>query len=185
MWKTIIPSLALLSLAACGDGKADAARQLEQAREAPAEDAPQFAKVLELHGFDMPLSVGLPEVGTPMAGTDSLFAQALWLEEFGHLVVRAGDRFAITIAEEPADVERLKQGMEQDLLRKFTIMEERPGQLIYKAEYPDSPELTFIHFYRVVEADGRTFVVEDMDGGQYNEAEIRFMAAAVQPLPLP
>lgn len=171
---------AVLALAACGDGKADAVRQEQQA--APPAPPRQTAQVLELEAFELPLAVGLPEVDKPIEGTDSLYAQALWVEEFGHMLVRAGDRFALTIAEEPGDIQRLKADMERDMLQKHTVVEETPNLVIYRSEFPDSPDLVFMHFYKVVRALDREFVVEDAGQTRFNEADIRFMADAVYPL---
>ncbi|MCW5899848.1 MAG: hypothetical protein KIT10_11325 [Flavobacteriales bacterium] len=167
----IIP---LLLLAACGDGKREAAQRLA---EMEAENAKQ-EYLLDLQAFDLPLVVSLPEVIDP--GADSTYAKAKWNEEFGHLRVTAGPRFAITITEDDGDVARLKADLERDMLRKHSILEEGPDLLVYRQEYPDDA-LVFVHFYQVVEADGRRFVVESAGDGRFNEADVAFMVRSVRP----
>ncbi len=161
---------ALLALAACGDGKKEAA---EQSTEANTNTAPSY--VVDLATYDLPLTVDLGDRST--LGADS--AVVAWNEEFGWLTVKAGERFSITISEESGDMARLKADLERDMLQKHTVMEETPELLLYRSQFPDE-DIVFIHFYRVIQAGGRTFVVEEAVEDRFNEADIKRMASAVQ-----
>ena len=175
--KHVLPLLAMALLAACGDGKADAARKLAEAQAAAAAEAAAVEPyLLDLAAFDMPLAVSIPELTTPDA--DSTYGRAVWNEEFGQLRVKAGDRFGITITEEEGNIARLKADMERDMLRKHTILQEAPDRLVYRSQFPDET-LVFVHFYRVYTVGDRSFVVEDLQGGQYNEQDIARMLEAV------
>jgi len=166
-------------LVACGDGKADAARKLAEAQaQAEAESAGVVPYLLDLQAFDMPLAVSLPEMITPDA--DSTYGRAVWNEEFGQLRVKAGDHFGLTITEDMGDLARLKADLDRDLLRSHTILQEAADRLVYRSEFPDQ-DLVFIHFYRVIEVEGRSFVVESMPEGRYNEQDVARMLEAVRP----
>lgn len=177
--KTFLPILILALLAACGDGKADAARKLAEAQaQAEAEASAGEAYLLDLSAFDMPLAVSLPEMLTPDA--DSTYGRAVWNEEFGQLRVKAGDHFGLTITEDMGDIARLKADLDRDMLRRHTVLQEAPDRIVYRSEFPDE-DLVFVHFYRVIEVEGRTFVVEDMAEGRYNEQDVARMLDAVRP----
>jgi len=130
---------------------------------------------VDLAGSGFPLTVELGDAAT--LGVDS--AQVKWNEEAGQLEVRAGERFGILITEEPGDIPRLKADLQRDQLRTSTIIEEKNDRLIWRSAFPDE-EIVFVHFYRVVEADGRMFVVQDDDHGRYSEADVSRMAGAVR-----
>lgn len=158
-------------LSACGDGKKEAAEQLadDTATEMPA------AWVLDLSTHDMPLTIDLGDRST--LGVDS--ATVVWNEEFGWLEVSAGERFMLTITEGPGDIERLKADLERDMLQKHTIIEETPVKVIYRSQFPDE-DLVFVHFRQVITVGDRTFVVEDVREGRFNEMDIARMAGAVK-----
>ena len=163
----------LLLMAGCGDGKADAAREL-----AEQEAASTSGATVDLGRFDLPLVVVLPPNGAPE--NDSLFGQPRWVEDFGHVELHAGPHFGITIAEEEGDMARLRSTLERDMLRTHTILEETPELLVYRQQFPDE-DLVFVHFYRIIETQGRTFVVESHGQGRYNESDVALMREAVQP----
>ena len=124
---------------------------------------------------DMPLEVDLGDRAT--LGVDS--ASVAWNEEFGELRVNAGERFAISVSEEPGDIARLKADLERDMLRKHTVLEETPDQVVYRSQFPDE-DLVFVHFYRVITVGDRTFVVQDAAEGRFNEADVKRMVASVR-----
>lgn len=176
--KTFLPILILALLASCGDGKADAARKLAEAQAlADAEAATVQPYLLDLQAFDLPLVVSLPEKLTP--DEDSTYGKAIWNEEFGQLRVKGGDHFGLTITEDEGNILRLKADLDRDMLRKHTVLQEAPDLLIYRSQFPDE-DLVFIHFYRVMTVGDRSFVVEDMADGRYNEADVARMSQAVQ-----
>lgn len=154
-------------LISCGDPSPDV--DLQNQMTAPTSLA------VDLDGSGFPLTV---ELGDPTTfGVDS--AQVKWNEEAGQLEVRAGDRFGILITEEPGDLARLKADLQRDQLRTSTIVEEKPDRMVWRSTFPDE-EIVFVHFYRVVEADGRMFVVQDDDHGRYSEADVYRMVDAVR-----
>ena len=173
--KLLLPSAAgalALALAACGDGKADAAKKM-----AAAADSTRMAAMVDLSAHHMPLMLEMPD-GLPGPAL-------LWKDEIGKLSVRAGDRFALDIHEAPADLGRLKADLDRDLLKRNTIVEETPDLLIYRSEFPDDTALVSFHFNRSITVGDRTFQVEDApdDGAFFTLDQIKRMAAAVRPKP--
>lgn len=165
---------AVVLLAACGDGKKEAAEKLAAMNDSIA--AAQASRSIDLSAYDTPLLVDLGDPAT--LGVDS--GTVKWNEEFGQLEVSAGERFALAITEEPADLARLKADLDRDMLRKHTILEETPDRLVYRSQFPDE-DLVFIHFLRIVQVGDRTFVVRDAEQGRFNEADVVRMVGAVRP----
>lgn len=166
--KSALSFVLALSLQACGGG-ADPGQ--DSVMDAP----PSASLAVDLHGFDLPLTV---EFGDPATlGVDS--PSVRMNEDMGQLEVQAGDRFSILITEEPGDIARLKADLERDPLRTSAIIEEQPDRLVWRSSFPDE-EIVFVHFYRVLEVDGRTFVAQDDDRGRYNEADIARMIGSVR-----
>ncbi|MCC6840921.1 MAG: hypothetical protein IT230_12260 [Flavobacteriales bacterium] len=170
MKSLIVPPVVAFTLlmSSCGDGKADAVKQM-----AAVADSIKAASTIKLAEHHLPLSVQVP-VGLPAA-------TVLWKDEVGKLSVRAGDHFALEIYEAPADMDRLKADLDRDLLKKNTILEDKPELLIYRSEFPDDSTLVFHHFNRSIAVGDRTFQVEDLrEGEPFSLQDIRRMAAAVQ-----
>lgn len=166
-------SMALL--AACGDGKADAAQRM--AAQADSAQAAAQATV-DLAQFDVPLLLTPPDKQL----TGGAAPTVLWKDEIGKLEVKAGEHFGLTIVEEPGDIARLKADLDRDLLKKNTVLKETPDLLVYKSEFPDDPSLVFVHFYQVMRSGDRSFVVEDVQAGmRFTEQDVERMAAAVGP----
>lgn len=131
---------------------------------------------VDLSAHHMPLLLVLPD-GAPGA-------QVVWKDEIGKLMVRAGDHFALEVYEAPEDLARVKGDLERDLVQKNTVVEEGPGLLIYRSEFPDDTTLVFYHFNRSITAGDRVFQVQDANGeGPYNLEEVRRMAQAITPRP--
>lgn len=168
--KYAILSASLIMLGACGGGAPEAGDQATQA-----DTTAVATLVVDLAPHDMPFTLDLGDPAT--LGADSVAVR--FNEEFGWLEVRAGERFALTIAEEPGDLERLKADLERDMLQKHTVIEETPELLVYRSQFPDE-DLTFIHFQRIVTVVGRTFVVQDAQGGRFNEADVARMTGSIR-----
>ena len=160
----------VLGLHACGDGKHEAADQ-----QVPADTTAVASLVVDLAPYDVPFTLDLGDAAT--LGADSVAVR--FNEEFGWLEVRAGEHFALTIAEEPGDLARLKSDLERDMLQKHTVVQETPELLVYRSQFPDE-DLTFMHFQRIVTVAGRTFVVQDAQGGRFNEADVTRMAGSIR-----
>lgn len=153
---------------ACGGGT-------DSGQDAVSDSTPAASLALDLHGFDLPLTV---EFGDPATlGVDSPSVRLN--EDMGQLEVQAGDRFSILITEEPGDITRLKADLERDQLRTSIIIEEQPDRLVWRSSFPDE-EIVFVHFYLVLQVDGRTFVAQDDDRGRYNETDIARMIGSVR-----
>jgi len=166
---------AMALLVACGDVTGPAADGN------PATDSTAAATLppIDLAGH------GLPLLLTPL---DKQFTEGqepaiVWKDETGTLEVKAGDHFGLVITEEPGDIPRLKATLDRDLLRKNTLLTETPELLTYRSEFPDDAMLVFMHFYQVVKAGDRTFVVQDIDGQPFNQQDIERMVAAISPKP--
>ncbi len=97
----------------------------------------------------------------------------------GQLELHAGERFSILVTEESGDIARLKADLERDQLRTSAIIEEQPDRLIWRSTFPDE-DIVFVHFYRVIQVDGRSFVVQDDDRSRFSEADVSRMVAAVR-----
>lgn len=161
-------------LAACGDGKADAAKRMAAA----ADSASSATATVDLAQFDLPLLFTAPD----KQYTEGAQPTILWKDEIGKLEVKAGEHFGLTIVEEPGDIARLKADLDRDLLKKNTVLKESPGMLVYKSEFPDDPSLVFVHFYQLVKAGDRAFVVEDVQAGmRFTEQDVERMGAAITP----
>ncbi|MBP6392357.1 MAG: hypothetical protein KA175_11920 [Flavobacteriales bacterium] len=164
--------LSIALIAGCGDGKQDAADKM--AEEAAADST--TAAVLDLSTYDTPLLITPPDAQL-LGGAQ---ATAAWNEEFGRVEVRAGEHFALNIAEGPGDLARLKADLERDMLRKHTIIKEAPDLLVYRSQFPDDAGV-FVHFLRVVQVGGRIFEVTDHDEGRFTEEDVRRMLGSVAP----
>lgn len=156
-----------IAFSACGGGP-------EQVPQPPEAAAPASGTAIDLAGHGFPLAIALDPPAQP---ADSPAVR--WNEETGQLSIRTGDRFGILITEEPGDIARLKADLDRDMLRTSTIIEEQPDRLVWRSAFPGE-DLVFVHFYRVIQAEGRTFVVQDDDHGRFSEADIRRMVQAVR-----
>lgn len=165
-----IVALFVAGLSSCGDGKKDAAEQVASDSTA----AVPSAYVIDLAAYDLPLVVDMGDRST--LGVDT--ATVVWNEEFGHLEVKAGERFSLTITETPGDLPRLKADLDHDMLQKHTIVEETPEMLVYRSQFPDE-SLVYIHFLRIISVGERSFVVEDAVNGRFNEMDIKRMVGSV------
>ena len=164
----------LLLFATCGGGTGPAAE--ETTGDSTAAEA---STAIDLASHDLPLLLTAPD----KQFTEGQEPSFVWKDETGKLEVKAGAHFGLVITEEPGDIPRLKASLDRDLLRKNSILSETPELLTYRSEFPDDPSLVFLHFYRVVRAGDRTFVVEDLEGQPYNQQDIERMSAAVSPKP--
>jgi len=162
--------LALLAFVACGEAVD------QQADTADTEQTPVDPKAdwvsTDLSNEDFPLTVSTPPGTTP---------SVLWREEFGHLEVRAGDKFGLIISEEIGEIQRRKADLERDLIQTHTFVTDEPGRLVYRSEFPESDNLVFVHLYELLEVGDRSFVVSDIQDGKFSEADIEKMSGAVVP----
>ncbi len=170
--KHLLPAFVLMLLTACGDAPpaADAIPTMDSTT-TPA------AAAIDLSSHDVPLLL------TPLdkqltGGQDPTI---VWKDETGTLEVRAGDHFGLMIREEPGDIARLKAALERDPLKSNAVLRETPELLIYRSEFPDDPSLVFMHYCQVVHVGERTFVVQDVDDGTFNQQDIERMMAAISP----
>lgn len=124
---------------------------------------------------------GLPLLLLPPDPTINDGAQPtiVWKDGPGVLEIKAGEHFGLTIAEEPGDPARLKADLDRDLLQKHTVLMDSTDLVMYRSAFPDDPSLVFIHFYQVVRAGDRQFLVQDVDGFRFNEADVRTMARSI------
>lgn len=167
--RTIAAALALPALLACNEpaGTTDV--------EIPADQLPPAARVLDLAKYDLPLELTLPDAQT--AGGAS--PQMGWNEEEGWFGVKVGEHFSLHITEEPGDIPRLKGDLDRDLLRKHTVLIDKPDLLVFRSEFPDDPTLVQLHFYQVIMAGDRSFVVESDPEGRFDQADVDRMRMAV------
>lgn len=171
MNKLVLPFLFLVcSASSCSNGQQQKGEQEETSiATEPAKHS------IDLSEHDLPLIL---EIDPNMLAADTVAVE--WNEEFGHLEVTVGPKFSITIIEGEPEMERLKASLNNDPLRTTTIIEEKPDLIIYRSQFPDD-DLVFTHFYQVVRAGDRTFVVESNDQGHFNEQDVRRMVGAVLP----
>lgn len=168
--KRTLPILASVLLFACGNG----AENEPVESPAPTAEAAVIERI-DLTSVDLPLLLTPPDAAV-LAG-DSVMVT--WNEEFGHVAITGGEHFGLIITEEPGDLQRIKGDLDRDPLRTHTIIEETPSKLVYRSSFPDDADLVFVHFFQLLEADGRQFVVESDPMGRFNEADIARMAASI------
>ena len=171
------PSLLLASLLlmqACGDGKQQAAEQAT-GTDTTATPAVSNEPAVDLAEYDLPLAITFP----PAQLTGGAQPQLAWYEEEGYFGVKAGEHFGLRITEEPGDVARLKADLDRDLVRKNSLVTDTPELIVYQSQFPDDPSLVFMHFYQVLKAGDRTFVVESDPDGRFNATDIDRMRTAV------
>ena len=149
----------------------------DSVEEVAVEEIESSATAEEVNMIDLG-SEGLPlSVAIPKALGD---AEVFWNEEFGYVEVRAGDHYGLTISEFPADIERKKADLQRDLLQTHEILSEKDKELIYRSSFPDNDKLVFHHMYKILEHDGRIFIVEDRAAGQFSLNDIEVMASSLQ-----
>jgi len=171
--KHLLPGLVLL-LFACGQADPHSTDPISGADTAAAS-----VPVIDLSAYDVPLL--FTPLDQQLTGGDS--ATIAWKEETGQLIIKAGDHFGLAIIEDAGDVARLKADLDRDLLRKNSILREVPGTIVYKSEFPGDAGLVQVHFYQVLSAGGRTFVVQDLDAHTYTEQDVDRMIACLVPKP--
>lgn len=164
--RTLIIATLALAFAACGE---------HEPAQTDSNDAPPVSLSVDLRGHDFPMTVELGDPNT--LGVDSPAVR--WNEELGVLEVKAGERFAIVLTEEPGDLASVKASLDRDLLATNEIITESPDRLVWRSRFPDE-SIVFVHFCRVVEADGRSFVVRDDGKGRFSEADVARMVDAVR-----
>ena len=172
--KHLIPALVLMLITACGD--APPATEAIPETDSP---SPSVAPTIDLSSHDLPLMLTPPDKQL----TGGQEPTIVWKDETGTLEVRAGDHFGLMIREEPGDIARLKATLERDPLKNNAVLRETPDLLIYRSEFPDDPSLVFMHYCQVVHTGDRTFVVQDVDDGTFNQQDIERMMAAISPKP--
>lgn len=164
--RTLIAILVSTMLVACGEHKTSSSTEAEP---------PPTSLAVDLRSHDFPFTV---ELGDPaILGVDS--PSVRWNEEIGVLEVKAGDHFSIVLSEEPGDMASVKATLGRDLLATNEIITDAPDRLVWRAQFPDE-SIVFVHFYRIVEEDGRSFVVRDDGQGRFTEADIARMVDAVR-----
>lgn len=163
-----------IGMLSCGD-----APPAEQPAAAEAAWPAEGWALVDLSTEGLPLEVHVPTEA--VTGQEYLVA---WNDEFGRTEVTAGDHFSITISEEPGDIARLKSDLQRDFLQTHEMITDTTGLLVYRSKFPDE-DLVFIHFYQMIEANGRQFVVQDAEMGRFNEADVEKMVRAVKPLEQP
>lgn len=156
-------------LCACGDGKREEAEVL-------AAMAPESTRLLvDLRPYDVPMRLDLGE--RAMLGADSAIVR--WNEEVGWLEVLAGEHCGLVVTEEPGDLTRLKRDLDQDPLQTHALLKDSTDRLVWRSQFPDDA-LVFLHFYRVVKAGDRVFVLRDLPSGRFNETDVQRMVDAVR-----
>lgn len=169
--KTAFALICAAALVACGaPGTSEEASNAADAGTSTSAD-----NTIDLSQFDMPLLVNVPQNGhEPMVVMN---------EERGRAEVRAGEHFGLIVTEMEPDFARLKADLDRDMLVKNTITQETPDLIVYTSEFPDGTG-TFTHFMQVVRSGGRTFVVEDLPDGRFNESDGRSLVVAVSAKPV-
>lgn len=169
--KTAIALFCAITLVACGAPGTGAGTD----NTADAGTTASAGNTIDLSQFDMPLLVNVPQNGHE--------PKAIMNDERGRAEVRAGEHFGLIVTEMAPDFARLKADLDRDMLVKNTITQETPDLIVYTSEFPDGTG-TFTHFMQVVRSGGRTFVVEDLPDGRFNESDGRAMVAAVSAKPV-
>jgi hypothetical protein len=135
--------------------------------------------MVDLSSHDLPLRLSAPDAQATMGAALAIRQN----EERGWLEIDRGEHFMLRISEtEGNDLARLKEDLQRDQLRKATVIDERPGLLLYKLEFPADPSLVFVHFLREIAVGDRHFVVESAPDKTFNESDAWRMIAAISPV---
>ena len=171
----VVFPLSAALLVACGDGKGDAAKAMVAEADSMAL-ATSSVQVIDLSKYNLPLLFTAPDKQL----TNGVEPNIVWREEVGKLEITAGEHFGLNITEQPADIARLKADLERDQLKTNTLIHEAADLVEYRSQFPDDPSLVFIHFYKVVQAGTRTFIVEDEEMNmRFNEQDVERMMTAI------
>lgn len=144
----------------------------------PADSLSQVAQAIDLSNYDLPLQVILPNA----QASGGAKAVVGWNEEEGWFGVKVGEHFSLHITEGPGDLPRLKRDLENDLVRKHALLIDKPDLVVYRSEFPDDPTLVQLHFYQVIMAGDRSFVVESDPEGRFDQTDVERMSEAVFPI---
>jgi hypothetical protein len=101
-------------------------------------------------------------------------------DEFGAVVVSAGESFQLQIGTGPTDLAARKKEIEGNTVNKLKgFVTDAPTELVYETEVMGKPEF---HFVANVELDGAKYNCEDKKGQAFTKADIDAMLAACKSL---
>jgi hypothetical protein len=101
-------------------------------------------------------------------------------EEFGSVVVSAGESFQLQINSNHADLAASKKEIEANTVNKLkSFVTDSPTELVYETEVMGKAEF---HFLANVELDGAKYNCEDKKGQAFTKADVDAMLAACKSL---
>lgn len=127
--------------------------------------------------------VELASLSLEDAGIDATLqapAGAKAADEFGSVVVSAGEGFQLQVSTGPADLAASKKEIEGNTVNKLkSFVTDAPTELVYESEVAGKAEF---HFLANVELDGAKYNCEDKKGQAFTKADIDAMLAACKSL---
>jgi hypothetical protein len=101
-------------------------------------------------------------------------------DEFGAVVVSAGESFQLQVNGGATDLAARKQEIEANTVNKLkAFVTDTPTELVYETEVMGKPEF---HFVANVELDGAKYNCEDKKGQAFTRADVDAMLAACKSL---
>jgi hypothetical protein len=153
--------------AAAGDVKAADAKADAEAKADAKPAEPVKLATLSLEDASLDATLQAPE-------------GAKAVDEFGAVVVSAGESFQLQINTGATDLAARKQEIEGNTVNKLkSFVTETPTELLYETEVMGKPEF---HFVANVELDGAKYNCEDKKGQAFTRADIDAMLAACKSL---
>ena len=133
------------------------------------EDTPKIPGMMEVdltpHGF--PISIMIPDSTKGIANIEA--------KSWGGVEIIVGKTFQIMIKEEAGDVDLRKSDIKANEVSQLKrYIKEEPTLLFYETAIPGAEQSEY-HFYSVVKAGDRTFVVEDIPGEVFGEKDVERM----------
>jgi hypothetical protein len=143
---TLITVMALVvALPGCGDKKDEQTKV----------EAPAGMMTLDLSKYGKPFTIFVPD--------STLGKLEITEQSWGALEIRVGKNFALSITEDPGDIELRKSDIKADDVNKFkAFVVEEPNTIMWESEIT-KPEF---HFYTIQKLGNSTYVFEDIKSSE-------------------
>ena len=161
-----IATASLLAVAGCGNGTADGNANA---------DVPQGMVAADLSAQGLAILVNAPDSSS---GPLEIMENAQ-----GGADVKVGKNFQMTITEGAGDMTMMKSDITSDAVRKFIkYVAEEPSALVWEWQIEGmEPEF---HFYAIIKAGDKSFVVRDVEGEIFSEKAATDMLNAAKSIRL-
>ena len=150
-----IPTVAMLY--SCGGPKTD--------------DKPKMAGMmdLDLSAQGLPLTITVPD--------SSKGKLEMVVQSWGATEIKVGKNFEVSISESEGDIALAKSDIAGNDVNKFKrYLVDEPTAILWESQITD-PEF---HFYTIVKAGDKTYVIEDIKGDMFSESDTKIMVESAK-----